>query len=231
MISIIVIFCIVIVLFSCPIWNSRGTSINGYLGISIKGKISTIENIQDKSISSAILHIGSFPIIGGNLSSIDVIKEGEQIPVAEDGSFEVEIGNLEDRILLLIDNSSVRENMVIGFISLYGDEINVIRFPISQIVSSIDLGLLTSVSDELHSTNSISETEDAFSLSYDQLSELARTDDAFKAVKNLYINYNNETKIFYKETLRYDWMLPSNSDLSLFHTPEEYLFSGYNVSI
>ncbi len=60
----------------------------------------------------------------------------------------------------------------------------------------LDLGECNEDGDEAVSTETLQDSADAFSLTLDQLQEIARTDDVLKVLKNVYVNYDEETDTY-----------------------------------
>ncbi len=60
----------------------------------------------------------------------------------------------------------------------------------------LELGECNEEGDEAVSTETLAESADVFSLTLDQLQEIARTDDVLKVIKNFYVNYDEESETY-----------------------------------
>jgi hypothetical protein len=96
----------------------------------------------------------------------------------------------KDWILLLVDTTAISDTeKFVGYVAYRVDSGNsLLALPASSAtVSSISLGDLAKSGDEALSTNTVTATE--FAMTAEGLLTLAKTDNIFKAVKNVYINY------------------------------------------
>jgi hypothetical protein len=110
----------------------------------------------------------------------------------KDGKFTLSLETDKDWILLLVDTNAISDTQkFVGYVAYRVDSGNsLLALPASSAtVSDIDLGNIDKSGDEALSTNPVTATE--FAMTAEGLLTLAKNDNIFRAVKNIYTNYKN----------------------------------------
>jgi len=108
------------------------------------------------------------------------------------GEFTLSLETDRDWILLLVDTTAVSDiDKFVGYVAYRVDSGNsLLNLPASSAtVTDINLGDLDKSGDEALSTNPVTATD--FAMTPEGLLTLAKNDNLFRAVKNVYINYKN----------------------------------------
>jgi hypothetical protein len=138
------------------------------------------------------------------------MKSALWLPADSNGTFNVELpkqiwipwptealGDVEWILALIDTTKKTRLEQFISFISISDPSGTLLRIPADNAVNDIGLGTLEHKGDELQSTMDLSDNAQNFSLSMDQLRDIARTDNAAKMVKNAFVNYNRADGRYY----------------------------------
>ena len=143
--------------------------------------------------------IWAFPIITDDYGFADLsfLQYKTIFPIKNNGQFNIELDNLPDfdRFLFVLADSEAedRRDRIIDFVSIRGNN-NLRTIPARGITEGIALGNLNRNNDEAVSSVRLEELRDRFTNhSLEELEIIAATDNALKALKNYYVNYNDET--------------------------------------
>jgi hypothetical protein len=105
-------------------------------------------------------------------------------------------------------------DQIVAYVAMKDVQDSLIKMPIADAKSDIDLGELTMNSNEAQSSNTISDNAADFNLSLSQLKEMARTDNVLKTIKNLYANYDMSTGVYCTMNIVYQWFSLDPSQIS-----------------
>ena len=156
--------------------------------------------------------------------------------VANDGSFSLNIGASYEWVILLTDSTATdATEKVAGYVVLtVDDNENLVAFSGSTMSSNVDLGTLSKSGNEAQSSRTAEDNSSSFNLTLDQLASMARSDDGYKHLINLYLNYDPVTKIAYAASLQYGWKMGVIADVgNIVPQPPSlnYLPGGFDITI
>jgi hypothetical protein len=147
-----------------------------------------------------------------------------------DGTFSISLDTGKDWLLVLMDSTApVKSDQFVGYVALNAGTENLLQVPAStSTTSSLNLGTITA-SGDIGESDPIDGSN--FDLTSAQLLDLAKNDDVFKSVKNLVINYDNATGVYY--TLRPDfrWNGSYASINGAFQDPSGYTYANYSFQL
>ncbi len=159
------------------------------------------------------------------------MQNSRSATIDADGTFSISLDTTKDWVLVLEDSTApAKTDQFVGYIALNTGTDDLLQVPASTSeISSLDLGTITASGDVGQSQNTVNASD--FSLDAAQLLSLAKSDDAFKSVKNFVINYDAETAVYY--TLRPDFRWKGNyaSINGFFQNPAEYTYSNYGFQL
>lgn len=165
--------------------------------------------------------------------SPDDLRDAITASVSAEGDFEISLPTSDDRdwILLLLATSLERKDQIQGYVALSDLDDTLIQIPASAAQQDLALGTLSADGDEAVSETTIDEAEATFSLTADQLRELARTDNLLKAIKNVYINYDGSSSRFISVGAGYSWTRSGNLVPGQLTHPSEYDYQGFGFTL
>lgn len=181
------------------------------------------------SIDVSVNKILAVPYDGGAFEDYSV-RYMKEIPINLDRTFTMSLEKDMNWLLILVDtNQTGRANQFIGYVALNaGSGESLLQLPVSNVTAdSLDLGNLVSATDMAVADNAAI-TATTFSLTEQQLTTLAKGDDMLKIVKNLFVNYDSATGIYYLLRPQYEWR-GSYASLSLgaYTTATDYAYHHY----
>lgn len=157
--------------------------------------------------------------------------------VENDGSFNLNLTESYEWVVLLTDSSatSVTDKVAAYVVLTVDASENLVAFSGSTIASSVDLGTLSKSGNEAQSSRTAEDNSSSFNLTLNQLSSLARSDDGYKHLINLYLNYNPVTKASYAAQLQYGWKAGAITDVGnkdpQATTIDSYQPEGFDITI
>jgi len=156
------------------------------------------------------------------------------ITIQENGTFQITLSITDDSdwiLLLLNTNAPEKRDQLIGYVALKEVEESLINIPIPEANSDIELGEINQNGDDALSENTIDDVAEDFSLSAEELKEMAKTDDLFKLIKNVYMNFNEETGISYGTETQFIWEDLLNNLKNAYANPLNYWYKSYRIII
>lgn len=142
----------------------------------------------------------------------DIFSSMVKADIEDDGTFSFTIpaepGQKEDWILLLADTDEPeRLDVVSGYVALGDMKDNLIKLPLNDASGDVNLGSLETDGQEVADQDQLAGQEAQFSLTIDQLKEMAKTDNLLKMVRTAYANYNSESGTYWAVKPTYMWNL------------------------
>ncbi len=205
-----------------------GTLGGGYVPLGLKGPRGLAVGVDvDRvlAIQSEQGRIGSFSMVNSKSADIN-----------PDGTFSIALEKDYDWILVLVNTTApLATDRFVGYIDLSaGGPNSLLLMPATEATtSSHDMGAIAAAGDTAVATNPL--TSSQLSLTATQLGNLAKNDDRFKSVKNLVLNYDSTSGIYY--TLRPDFKWRGtyasiqNAFPDLVATPAFYTYNAYNFQL
>ena len=138
------------------------------------------------------------------------LDKTKSVPVDNEGKFELEFDGNTDKdtdwtMMMSNSNAATPEERLGNYISISEGDIGLTSVPMGIALNDIDVGLLTKKDDETTSQNSISDLSDNFVYNGIELLTLAALDSATKGAKNLYLNYDSASEIYWNGMLTYNY--------------------------
>lgn len=200
-----------------------GTLGDSYLTGSTRNVYLASSNIQNDMFGLNIKkheadEIWALPILGNDygLWLTDIFSQKTVFPIDDNGKFDIAIDSLDitqNYVFILVDTTLPdKKDQIQGFVALKNkaDGNNLIMMPVHDLKAGLQLGLLNRIGNEAVTELGIQDTADKFkSISVAKLLELAESANALKALKNFYINYNEETGEQYSYNLEYHFGMGS----------------------
>lgn len=221
-----------------------GTLGDSYLTGSTRNVYLASSNVQNDMFRLNIKkyeadEIWALPILGNDygLWLTDIFSQKTVFPIDDNGKFDIALESLDitqNYIFILVDTTLPdKKDQIQGFVALKNkaDGNNLIMMPVHDLKAGLQLGLLNRIGNEAVTELGIQDTADKFkSISVAKLLELAESANALKALKNFYINYNEETGEQYSYNLEYHFGMGNLAfgDYSSFIS--EYL-NGFSVYV
>ncbi len=169
----------------------------------------------------------AMPYDSGYLGEYCLLEAKEAVINPADGTFSLSLEKDRNWVLILVDSSLTGREKFVGYIALKVDATDsMLLAPVSSATAStLDLGTIDQSADTYVALTQDVVTTTAFSLSQNQLLDLARNDDLLKIVKNLYFNYQGG--IYWNLRPDYKW----SGDYSAisgtgFPNPSTHIFDG-----
>ena len=204
-----------------------------------------IDYVQDALLGKRAMAINSattvnqvvaIPSFQGHYGPADL--ENMQIAnIGRDGSFSLTLTRSYDWVLLLVNSNETNPiDKVAGYVVASIDDNNtLIAFSGSDLSTSLDLGTLVNSGNEAKSSASGAQTAASFNLTLDDLKTIAKSDDGYKFLINLYLNYDPVSKEAYTAQLQYGWQggtiaSAGNSDPQA-AAISNYQFAGFDISV
>ncbi|MBI4711731.1 MAG: hypothetical protein HY762_00230 [Planctomycetes bacterium] len=166
---------------------------------------------------------------GGYIGSY-FIQTAKEATLGTDGKFSLSLEKDKDWMLLLVDTTAPTDKeKFVGYVSLKVDATdNLLMVPATTASSgTLNLGKVDKSGDEAVSTNAVTATN--FAMTADGLMALAKNDELFKAVKNIFINYKNGT--YYNLRPDFKWEGQYNSLKNNFQDAAAYNFVSYQFQL
>lgn len=185
-------------------------------------------------VSRKVDRITAFPADHGRIDAESILG-AQSATVAADGTFSLSLGMDLDWVLVLEDTTALlRTDRFVGYIDLSGGLDPLLLLPATRLSrSSLDLGAITAAGDRGVVTNPVTIAD--LTMTASELAELAKSDDGFKSVKNLLLNHDAGSGIWY--TLRPDFRWDGsyaaleNTFPNLTSTPAFYAYNAYNFQL
>ncbi len=218
---------------STPAAGGGGSvAVTGILGTGYSVTPASPESVSPKSVSDGVVNrVTALPNFGGVLNA-DSITQAKTASVAADGSFSLSLENDRNWILVLEDTEAgdLTERFV-GYVALKVDPASsLLSLPVSAAnTTSLNLGTI-SKSGDTGITDNAATTSD-FTLTSDQLGTLARTDDLFKSVKNLVINYDGTTGSYIIPMPTFEFRGNYGGMDNQFASASDYSYRSYQISL
>lgn len=151
-------------------------------------------------------------------------------------NFEIEFSKSAevDWTLLLINSAAdSKASGVVGYISLSNENDSLIKMPVGKVKdgATINLGSVYQNGDEARGNIPLESTLEKFELDIEKLTEIARTDDVIRNVKNIYSNSNEDGSISYTPETTFQWQLSREQALNRETDPTTYGLPTYNVIV
>ncbi len=136
-------------------------------------------------------------------------------------------------LVILVCSDAPIEERVAGYVTMGAGSDTMLAFP--PLDAPLDVGTLSRTDDEATSSLDVSETEDSFTLSLEDLLAVAATDDSYKFIINRYLNFDPETGVFYDPKVAFLWHMPfaegTDGPIPLTATPDALHYSGYTLDV
>ncbi len=234
---------LVALLFACALGCGGGSSSGGGAGsVAVSGTLGTgFSPASGASMAASpraasdnvVNRITALPNFAGvvNASSITQAKTAT---VAPDGSFSLSLDKDKNWILVLEDTESPSPGgRFVGYVALKVDSASsLLSLPISSAsASSIDLG---NISKEAGSDTGITDNNaqaSDFTLTAGELGTLARTDDLFKSVKNLIVNYSEATGSYVVPMPIFEFRGVYDNMDNAFASASDYAYRAYQINV
>ncbi len=180
--------------------------------------------------------VWALPTVNGDISSGNFSYKKE-VQINADGTFSLNLdkqvshqGQLYDVdwILLLINSQAPKASQIVGYIALSDTQGSLLRMPIGSSTSNIDLGNIAQTGDEALSSKSIANAG-TYSLSLEQLQQIAKNDDLLKNIKNVYMNYDPVNGVYYELQPGFGWADVPASIKNTWSDPATYTYAGYQI--
>ncbi len=136
-------------------------------------------------------------------------------------------------VAILLDSTKAdKKDQVVGYVTMTSGSAGLTGMPLGNASGNIDLGELTknSTTDETSSSKTTTDNAAALSLSVDQLSKMAVSDDSVKTVKNAYRNFDGTTFFAVKPFYVWSWDSAATSITDTYSNVETLVaskFKGY----
>ncbi len=135
--------------------------------------------------------------------------------------------NLDWLLLLINSKAQNKTDMIVSYIALNDLTDSLLWMPISNATDNVDLGQLTPVGNEARSSTTLSDVSNSFTLSLDQLKQIAKSDDVLKNIKNVFLNYNESTGEYWFLQPYFAWKDIPGSIKNQWSNPANLQFIGY----
>ena len=237
--------------FSSSQVSSKDVSVTGTVSSS-SYTIASNGNIIDKILNffterkviaasgEEVNAIWGLPTLKGEISP-ESFKYKVNIPINADGTFTVNLPktatislggkqvtlNLGWILLLVNTNAKSKKDMIVGYITLSDSSDSLLWMPISDALGNINLGVLSQNGNEARSSATLSDEAGTFSLSLDQLEQIAKSDDVLKNIKNIFMNYNENTGEYWILQPYFGWNDNPSSIKNQWSNPDNLSFYGY----
>ncbi|OHB77254.1 MAG: hypothetical protein A2Z34_09950 [Planctomycetes bacterium RBG_16_59_8] len=166
---------------------------------------------------------------GGVIDSY-AVEGAPEASIDAEGNFTLSLETGVDWLLVLVDTSAVdNKDKFVGYVSLQVDPSNnLLMFPTSTAASGeLDLGTLDQSGDEAVSSNPADAAD--FSMTADELLSLAKNDDLFKMIKNVFNNYNDG--VYYNLRPNFKWNGDYAGIENVFQDPAGYVYQAYDFQL
>ncbi len=184
--------------------------------------------------------VWGLPTLKGEISP-ESFKYKVNIPINADGTFTVNLPKTAtidlngkqvtlslDWILLLINTDAQnKKDMIVGYITLSDSNDSLLWIPVSDALGNINLGVLSQNGNEARSSTTLSEEAGTFSLSLNQLKQIAKSDDVLKNIKNIFMNYDEHTGEYWMLQPYFGWNDSPTSIKNQWSDPDNLSFYGY----
>ena len=204
-----------------------------------------MDHVQDALLGKRAMAINSgttvnqvvaIPSFQGHYGPADL--ENMQIAnIGRDGSFSFTLAKSYDWVFLLVNGNETNViDKVAGYVVASIDDNNtLVAFSGSDLATNLDLGTLVNSGNEAKSSASGEQAAASFNLTLDDLKTIAKSDDGYKYLMNLYLNYDPVSKEAYTAQLQYGWhggtiISAGNSD-PLATAISNYQFAGFDITI
>ena len=145
-------------------------------------------------------YIKAFPISHPFVNNQTVLSNTVEADLNSDGSFSISLDSDTDYIVALMNSNADKKNQFAGYVALSDAVDNMVLIPTSHITDDVDTGELTADGDEAESENSLEDNISNFDIDLSKLQEFAKTDDLLKTVKNIYVNYDDQTGVLFRNS-------------------------------
>ena len=180
--------------------------------------------------ASIVDQVVAIPSFSGSMAPADFDNMKTAV-LSRDGSFSLSLQTSYDWVILLVNsNTSNIEDKVAGYVAATIDADNsLIAFPGSKMATSLDMGTLESDGvNEARSSTDGAQNAASFNLNLDELKSIAKSDNSYKHLINLYLNYNPATRSAYQPQLSYSWDSGSINSIGN-ASPTASSISGYQA--
>ena len=171
-------------------------------------------------------HIAAVPTVR---NAFDKIVE---VPIDGDGSFALSLNQGYDWVLLLINSQAPLDQRIVGYVTMGSGADSMMDFPVIDMIEDLSLGQVACQDDVAVSSTDLDAAAPSFTLSVDDLLEIARADDLMRSVINDYRNYDSETGTHYALELGFGWQAPIEALMAhdaIEDAPSDFVFTGYTL--
>ncbi len=184
--------------------------------------------------------VWGLPTLKGEISP-ESFKYKVNIPINADGIFTVNLPktakihlgrkqvtlNLNWILLLINTNAQSKKDMIVDYITLSDSNDSLLWIPISDALGNINLGVLFQNGNEARSSATLSEEAGTFSPSLNQLKQIAKSDNVLKNIKNIFMNYDENTGEYWMLQPYFGWNDNPLSIKNQWSNPDNLSFYGY----
>ena len=243
-----IILALLVVLGACSNQGSSNNTSSSQSSISVSGVVSSGYTITARnsimdylfpqlyaiSSSGQVDQVVAIPLLADTKQAVpeNIIEAA----VDRNGNFSLALTTDYDWLLLLTDSkATLPEDKITAYVTMTASQVDsMVSIPASHANATnnnLDLGYLNNnpSSQEAQSSNDVYSAASSFDLPLSSLLAMARFDDGYKAVINMYLNYNGS---LFESGIQFDWdggSLPAalaNTEAN----PANYSYDGYRLS-
>lgn len=219
---------VVVSLTSCGLFDSLDTT------VGISGTISGTASkglSGRRSIANAGSSMAGFAVVTSGLNQT-LVSEAVTSPVAADGTFSFRMDTEKDAVILYLnDAATVPENLVLGFVALRADSGSAIKVPLTNAMGDIMLGNLAMSEGDLLTDLNFTSIPGLSESGYQRIRELSRIDGFYRMIKNLIMNTDAETGIWYTISPIHSWRSIFPDAANVFVDPASLAHQGTNFRL
>ena len=212
--------------------DGGSVAVSGTLGTGYTPASASPASASPMSVSNGVVNrVMALPNFGGVLNA-NSITQAKTASVADDGTFSLSLGNDKNWVLVLEDTAATDlTERFVGYIALKVDPTSsLLSIPVSATSgTSLGLGTISKSGDTGITDNTASASD--FMLTAGQLATLARTDDLFKSVKNLVINYNATTGSYIMPMPIFEFTGNIDGMDNAFPSASDYSYTSYQINL
>jgi len=216
-------------LSSCGLFDT----IDSTVGIS--GTIATTSANMicgQRSITGGVS--GSMAGFGVVTSGLDqtLVSQAVTTPVGADGAFSFRMDTEKDAIILYMnDSAALPEDLVLGFVALRADSGSAIKLPLTDATGDILLGNLVMSGNDLLTDLNYTAIPGLAETAYKRIRELARIDGFYRMIKNIIMNTDSATGIWYTIHPIHTWTTNYPDAANGFVDPAKFSYQGTNFTM
>lgn len=213
--------------------GSGTVMLSGTLGTGFSPASASPSSPFPRSVSDNVVNrVMAIPNFAGVLNA-NSITQARTAAVAADGSFSLSLENDRNWVLVLEDTDALDPTeRFVGYVALQVDPTSsLLSIPVSAAsASSLSIGTISRSGGDTGVTDNAVSASD-FTMTAGELTTLARTDDLFKSVKNLVLNYNQATGSYIVPMPTFEFRGDYNSMDNAYAGAAGYVYRSYQISL